>query len=149
MTLTYRPMVEADVAAIAGVHRRACLIAYQFMNWSYTEDEVRDWYAGKFREWDWAMVAEEGTAVVVFIAASGAYVDQLFVDPGRHGRGVGGALLSAALQRQPGLITLTVFEGNTPARQFYERHGFQASGGFFNEEEDAVELVYRRDGISG
>ena len=46
--LQYRPMLEGDVAAIARVHRRACLIAYRFMNWSYSEVEVRDWYAGKF-----------------------------------------------------------------------------------------------------
>ena len=36
-----RLLLADDVAGIARVHRRACLIAYKFMNWSYSEDEVR------------------------------------------------------------------------------------------------------------
>jgi hypothetical protein len=52
MTLHYRELLESDVAAIARIHRRACLIAYAFMSWSYPEPEVRTWYAGKFGEWD-------------------------------------------------------------------------------------------------
>jgi hypothetical protein len=42
VTVRYRQILESDVAAMARVHRRACLIAYKFMNWSYTEVEVRD-----------------------------------------------------------------------------------------------------------
>ena len=149
MTLTYRPLVEADVPAIAGVHRRACLIAYRFMNWSYSEREVRDWYAGIFRTWDWTLVAEENTAVVAFVAATGAHIDQLFVDPAHQGRGIGDVLLRAAPERMLGLVTLTVFEENAAARAYYERHGFEAAGSYFDDEQQAVDLVYRRDRTSG
>ena len=59
LMVKFRSLLEKDVAGIARVHRRACLIAYKFMNWSYSEHEVRTWYAGKFTEWDWGLVAED------------------------------------------------------------------------------------------
>ena len=44
------------------------------MNWSYSEDEVRKWYAGKFAEWDWGLVAETAEAgVITFVATSGTH----------------------------------------------------------------------------
>ena len=137
-------MLEGDVAAIARVHRRACLIAYRFMNWSYSEVEVRDWYAGKFPAWDWGLVAEERNAVVGFAAAQGIHLDQLFVDPDHQRLGIGATLLSAALQRTPPVLTLDVFEENRPARRFYERHGFHEVSRYLNEHEAAVELLYCR-----
>ena len=76
-----RPLQPTDLEGISRVHWRACSTAYRFMNWSYTEDEVRRWYAGKLGEWDWGCVACAGETVVAFLAAIGAHIDQLFVDP--------------------------------------------------------------------
>ena len=140
----YRPLVEADIPAISRVHRRACLIAYRFMNWSYSEREVQDWYAGKFHEWDWGTVADDSD-VVGFVAVSGAHIDQLFVDPDRQATGIGTTLLCAAPARMPPSVTLHVFEANMPARRFYERHGFREVGRFWSVQDGAVELVYGRD----
>ena len=50
--LTMRELQPADLAAISRVHLRACRIAYRFMGWSYGEDQIRRWYAGKFPQWD-------------------------------------------------------------------------------------------------
>lgn len=59
------------------------------------------------------------------------HVLSLYVSPAASDRGVGGALLGAALERldAEGLetVTLWVFEGNHEARRFYERHGFTAT----------------------
>jgi ribosomal protein S18 acetylase RimI-like enzyme len=145
---TYRRLEKGDVPAIARVHRRACLIAYRFMNWSYSEDAVRNWYAREFAGWDWGLVAEVDSLVVGFVATQGAHIDQLFVDPDHQRCGIGTSLLAAAIQRMPSLITLMVFEENKRARRFYEDHNFRPAGAFLNERESAVELVYRRDGNS-
>jgi ribosomal protein S18 acetylase RimI-like enzyme len=142
--LRYRKILEEDVAAISRVHRRACLIAYAFMNWSYSEDEVRDWYARRFENWDWGLVAENSAAVVGFLSTYGTFLDQLFVDPDHQRCGIGTALMTLALQRSPAVATLTVFEQNTPARRFYERLGFREVRRFQNEEAKAVELLYSR-----
>ena len=143
--ITRRALVVGDIPAITRVHFRACGVAYKFMNWSYSEKEVYDWYVGKFAEWDWGLVAATAEAGVVgFVATSGAHLDQLFVDPGHQQLGVGTFLLNAALAKMPGPVTLHVFEENRPARRFYERFKFRQASSFFNEQERAVELVYRR-----
>lgn len=60
------------------------------------------------------------------------HVRSLYVTPEGGRRGVGGALLGAALEQldAAGLdtVTLWVFEGNHEGRRFYERHGFTATG---------------------
>ena len=115
------------------------------MNWSYSEQEVRTWYAGKFKEWDWGLIAEDDGTGAGFIAVTGAHLDQLFVDPDYQKRGIGTYLLREALGRAPAIVTLNVFEQNAPAREFYRRHGFREVQRFLNEQEQSVELVYGRD----
>jgi ribosomal protein S18 acetylase RimI-like enzyme len=142
--IEYRPLQATDVAAIARVHARACLVAYRFMSWSYPEEAVRQWYAGKFPEWDWGLIAHAHDCAAGFVATAGTHIDQLFVDPDYQRRGIGTALLAAALKRIAAGATLNVFADNAPARRFYERHGFGEARRFMNEEHGAVELLYRR-----
>ncbi|MEX2319483.1 MAG: GNAT family N-acetyltransferase [Bauldia sp.] len=146
MDVAYRRMVEADVPAIALVHRRACLIAYAFMDWSYSLQEVADWYGGKFASWDWGMVAEVDRKLVGFAATTGTLLDQLFVDPDHQRCGIGTSLMISALDRMPAgsAAILTVFEQNAPARRLYERCGFREVRRFLNEQEGAIELLCRR-----
>jgi GNAT superfamily N-acetyltransferase len=140
-----RPLSPDDLEGISRIHWRACRIAYRFMGWSYTEGEVRCWYAEKMQEWDWGQVACAGEAVVAFIAASGAHVDQLFVDPDHQRAGLGSILLNAMLERRLRPVTLWVFAGNRPARAFYEKFGFREVGAWWNEQENAPALSYRLD----
>jgi GNAT superfamily N-acetyltransferase len=79
------------------------------MSWSYTENEVRRWYAGKLEEWDRGQVACAEDTIVAYLAASGAHIDQLFVDPDHQGAGLGSALLTAMLERRLRPATLQVF----------------------------------------
>lgn len=144
LTFNYRPLGEQDIAGIARVHWRACSLAYSFMNWSYTEQEVQDWYAGKFHEWHWGLVAEARDIVVGFAACRNVHLDQLFIDPAYQMRGLGTRMLRAAIERTPGAETLNVFEQNIAARQFYEKHGFREVERFLNEEARSIELLYRR-----
>jgi GNAT superfamily N-acetyltransferase len=84
------------------------------MNWSYTEDEVRRWYAGKLEEWDWGKVVCAEDMIVAYLAASSAHIDQLFADPDHQGAGLGSALLTAMLERRLRPATLHVFAENEP-----------------------------------
>jgi len=54
------------------------------------------------------------------------HVRSLYVHPHHGRRGVGAALLSAAVADQP--AWLTVFEPNTAARSFYRRNGWHDAG---------------------
>ncbi len=111
------------------------------MKWSYSELEVRDWYADKFKEWEWGLLAEDDLTAVGFVAVTGTHLDQLFVEPDYQKRGIGTHLLGRALGRTPAAATLNVFEQNIVARKFYERHGFREVDRFVNEQERSVELV--------
>lgn len=143
--LTFRPLDTRDVRAISLVHRRACLIAYRFIDWSYSQEEVEAWYSPKFAEWTWTLAAFEADAMAGFIALKDQHVDQLFVDPSHQRAGIGSALLDWALKSAPGRTTLHVFEDNRDARAFYEKHGFRARDRWMNTEEGAIDLLYVRD----
>jgi ribosomal protein S18 acetylase RimI-like enzyme len=142
----FRSLDRADVEAISRVHHRACLIAYRFMNWSYSLQEVEVWYSRIFAKWTWTLAAFEPDASMAgFIALTDQHVDQLYVDPSRQRSGIGSSLLDQALKISPGRVTLHVFEENKSARAFYERHGFQERDRWMNTEEGRIDLLYVRE----
>jgi ribosomal protein S18 acetylase RimI-like enzyme len=143
---TFRPLGTHDLGQISRVHYSACLIAYRFMNWSYSLQQVEAWYSPKFAEWTWTLAAFEGDAMAGFIALRGWHIDQLFVDPSYQREGIATALLGEALKYIPGQATLHVFEENRPARAFYERHGFGERDRWIDPEEGAIDLLYVREG---
>jgi ribosomal protein S18 acetylase RimI-like enzyme len=65
---------------------------------------------------------------VGFAALFDGQLRALFVHGDGRGRGVGQALLEAALARVPGGLSLHVAESNLNARHFYERRGFTVTG---------------------
>jgi GNAT superfamily N-acetyltransferase len=68
----------------------------------------------------WADAAGTGT---------GLDIDRLVVDPDRHRRGVGRALVSAVLARAGGRrVTVSTGRANLPARTLYESLGFTPTG---------------------
>lgn len=77
-------------------------------------------------------------AMVGVLAFSKGWVDQLYVRPGQHGRGIGAALLDIAKAANTEL-SLRTFQANTTACTFYERHGFiaiETTDGSTNEERE-------------
>ena len=140
-----RPLAAGDLDAISAVHCRACRIAYRFMGWAYGEDQVRRWYAGKLPTWDWGRVACVDGRVVGYLAATGGHVDQLFIDPDHQRAGIGRTLLTEMLARGLRPATLEVFALNAPARRFYDSFGFRPVAEWWNQQDDALELLYRLD----
>ncbi len=62
-----------------------------------------------------------------FMGLSGAHIDSLFVDPDRHGGGIGRMLVRHAVQ-QAGPLTVDVNAQNGQAVGFYRRLGFHQVG---------------------
>jgi GNAT superfamily N-acetyltransferase len=65
------------------------------------------------------------------------WLEQLYVLPRAHRRGVGSALIDHAKLRRPNGLQLWAFQSNEPARRFYEAHGFvvaELTDGAGNEE---------------
>jgi GNAT superfamily N-acetyltransferase len=89
-------------------------------------------------------VAEDDGAITGILVLDGDFVDQLYVEPGLTGRGIGAALLAVAKRERPGGLQLWTFQSNAGAQRFYERHGFVAmrrTDGRDNEER-APDVLY-------
>jgi putative acetyltransferase len=63
-----------------------------------------------------------------FIGLDGSMVEMLFVDPDRHGQGIGTRLLRYAEQLKGSRLRVDVNEQNDGAYAFYQRYGFVQTG---------------------
>lgn len=70
---------------------------------------------------------DDGGDIAGFMGLSGSHMDALFVDPRRHGIGVGRAFVTHAFDLN-GVLTCDVNEQNEKAVGFYKRVGFARTG---------------------
>ena len=123
-----RPFNEADLAEVCRIYADAKRdeLAYEGRVIDVVPLEEDAVILAAFRESD-VIVYDDG-GVVGFAAMFDGQLRALFVHGEARGRGVGHALLNAALARTPDGLSLHVAESNLNARQFYERSGFAATG---------------------
>jgi GNAT superfamily N-acetyltransferase len=144
-----RPAVPSDAAAVADVWLRSFDAALPTVRRAHTDEEVRGWIRDVLLPSHDSWVAEADGAVVGVLALSAGWLDQLYLDPGWCGRGIGGRFVELAKRRQPSGLQLWTFQVNETARRFYERHGFlavESTDGSGNEEgEPDVRYVWRPD----
>jgi len=106
---------------------------------AHLDDDVRRWLATELLPNHETWVGVDGTTgrVVGVMALSDSMVEQLYVAPDWIGRGLGARLIVLAQRQRPAGLDLHCFAVNVRARQFYERHGFNAvsfGDGSANEE---------------
>src|SRR5690349_6750612 len=142
--ITLRPAIDSDAAAIAKL-MRAALGTFAWMPVIHTPAEDLAFIRDNVLPRQQVTVAETGKEIVGFIAVSGDWVDQLYLDPAWTGQGIGGCLLSDAIAALP-VVKLHCFQSNTGARRFYERHGFRAEsfGDGSTNEEGLPDILYVR-----
>ena len=92
----------------------------------HTPEGARKFFAANVVPHCRICVAEHASDLVGFIALDAPWIRHLAVFPGHQRRGIGSALLAWALEQSPHKLRLFTFQRNTPARRFYERHGFAA-----------------------
>jgi GNAT superfamily N-acetyltransferase len=109
----------------------------------HTEDEVHEWFAKVVLPTREVWVAEDDGAVKGLLVLEDEWIDQLYVDPGDTGHGVGSRLLTVAKRQRPFGLKLWTFAANVRARRFYESHGFVATGSTDGDnEEGAPDIRY-------
>lgn len=119
---TIRRYEADDLELVMFAWRRANALAHPFLSDAYvakTEEEVRNIYIPAAETY----VVEEARAVVGFIALLGSEIGGLFLDPSKHGRGYGKALVDHAVALK-GPLTVEVFLDNEAGCRFYEQYGF-------------------------
>jgi GNAT superfamily N-acetyltransferase len=116
-----RPAVEDDAEAIADVF----IAARERMTYLPPDGGgARPYFveiATKTMEF-WVAEDEDGR-VVAIAGLDPDMLEHLYVHPDAQGQGLGSALLDKAKERRPDGFTFWVFQKNTGACRFYERHG--------------------------
>ena len=107
---------DVFVAALAGM---------TYLPKLHTEAEDRAFVRDVLVVHNEVWLAQKDERVVGFIGLRERLVGHLWVHPEAQNQGVGTALLSFAKDRAPEGLQLWVFQKNTGARRFYERHGFE------------------------
>ena len=109
--------------------------------------DVRRWFAEVVVPTKEVWLVEEADIPVALLVLDGDWIDQLYVEPDRCGRGFGSRLLVLAKELRPAGLDLWTFQSNHGARRFYERHGFEAVGMTIGDnEEGAPDVHYRWHG---
>jgi GNAT superfamily N-acetyltransferase len=142
--VTIRPVREIDGPGIGDVWLSAWRATFDFPP-SHPDDDVRTWLATELLATREVWVATEPDGrVVALLALSDDMIDQLYVAPDRIGSGIGSRLIATAKARRPDGLDLYCFQVNTPARTFYEHHGFVivAMGDGSNNSEGQPDIRY-------
>lgn len=135
-SLTYRLLRRAEAAAAADLHRRAGALIPGYDTGRHTPAEFAALYRDRVFPAGPLWGAFEGEALLGFVALLPGWIDHLYVEPARHGEGIGAALVRLA-QREQDDLQLHTFQSNVRARALYERHGFvveELTDGQRNEE---------------
>jgi GNAT superfamily N-acetyltransferase len=132
--VTIRDATADDLEEIAAVKKAASQHGYAHIYTPelhpYPDEAVRAEVVKRF-ELDHAthLVAEDEGRILGYAGVSPGWVEQLYVVPGAQGRGVGSALLEAAVERRRAAgdteLRLWTLEENTVGRRFYEARGWE------------------------
>jgi ribosomal protein S18 acetylase RimI-like enzyme len=124
-TAEVRPATEADAEEIAAVHQesRAATMPYLPPQKRAHDDVVR-WVREVVLEECQVWVAARGDRVLGYAALDGDMLDHLYLRSDARRQGIGTLLLAEVRTHSPRGLRLHVFQQNTGARAFYERHGF-------------------------
>ena len=91
----------------------------------HTAESVHAWFASHVVPHTSLWLADlDDAGLAALLVLDDGWVAQLYVDPGRTGRGIGSSLLAHAKRESPGGLQLWTFASNTGALRFYEHRGF-------------------------
>ena len=124
--LAYRPADHDEGPAIAGVWLRSRAASFpQIPAPVHSAEEVVRWFSEVVLPYSetWVVATPAGQ-IIGLLVLDDACLDQLYIEPGWTGRGIGSRLVSLAKRRRPDGLDLWVFLSNTRGRKFYEAHGF-------------------------
>lgn len=129
---------KSDADAVAEVFV-ASFRGLTFLPLVHTDDQIRTWIRTEMVPSHEVWVAEPADEIVGFAALKGDMLGHLYVQPRAQSHGIGSTLLDIAKRERPEGFRFYVFQKNTGARRFYERHGcrlIELGDGSGNEERE-------------
>jgi putative acetyltransferase len=141
-TVTLRPAISQDAAAVARLFRAVREANLPYLPDLYTPDQDLAFFRDRVFVECTVWVAGEA-AIAGFCAWRPGWVDHLYVQSDCHGRGIGTALLSRAMAENT-VLRLWAFQRNARALRFYAARGFriiEQTDGSRNEEREPDALL--------
>ncbi|MEU0759132.1 GNAT family N-acetyltransferase [Streptomyces microflavus] len=142
-----RPATAQDAEAVTGVFLASRGAAMPYLPRVHSDEDTLAWITHVVLPTSTAVrVAEgaEGELLGFAVLAGDDELDHLYLRPDALRRGIGSRLLAEVREAAGGPLNLYVFQRNTAARAFYERHGFTAvafdDGG--RNEENEPDVLY-------
>jgi GNAT superfamily N-acetyltransferase len=115
----------ADAAAVARVHVASRLATMPYLPpQKRSHEQVTDWVRDILFRICRVWVAVRDGEILGYAALEGDMLEDLYLRPDALRQGIGTLLLDVVRRQSPAGVSLHVFEQNTGARAFYERHGF-------------------------
>lgn len=122
-----RQGIAADSPQLLDIWLRAVRATHHFLQPSDIDGllpQLRDVYFPAVELW---VAVDTDDQPLGFIGFNENHVEMLFVDPERHGQGIGRALLDFGRQSR-NAMSVDVNEQNPQATGFYEHYGFVQTG---------------------
>jgi ribosomal protein S18 acetylase RimI-like enzyme len=114
---------QDDAVTLAYIHTESRITAMPWLAVVHSLQETERWMADVVLANQRVRVAFRQGSVVGFTAFTEGWLEQLYIRPGFQRQGVGSSLFQDACALAVGEFRLWVFQRNTAARSFYERHG--------------------------
>lgn len=121
-----RPSTERDQARILEIWREAVDATHDFLT-DVDRAAIECEVSTLFAQVNLLLAVDNSDTPQGFMFLHEGHLEALFVDPARHGQGIGKALVQRALADHPQLTT-DVNEQNPKALAFYKRMGFECTG---------------------
>lgn len=137
MPINLRCAIPSDIKAVARLHRMVRIRTMPYLPILHTPEEHLAYFRDRVFPSSEIWLAEEAGQLLGFAAASGMWLDHLYVDPDWHGQGIGSALLFI-IKKGRRQLDVGTFQQNFIARSFYEKRGFvpvRFTDGSENEEQ--------------
>lgn len=135
---TVRSLAGHDAAEVAVVFAASRRAAMPWLPVLHTPDEDLAFFESEIESSSgWGVFEED--RLIGFALARDGWLNHLYVEPDRRGRGVGTALLSRVLDGSPSGVDLWAFARNEAALAFYAHRGFavvERTDGSANEERE-------------
>lgn len=130
LDLAIRPYRADDLVATVDLWYRSWCATFPDIQHPLPRDQWETRFTEEIAVNNTVWIAARAPRIVGFLAVDpgSGYLDQIFVDPANHGRGVGGALMAKAKALCPTGIRLHTLQQNAAALRFYEAHGFRIAG---------------------
>lgn len=127
-----REFNDADIDDILDVWYKASCLAHPFLDKKFQDQEkinIREIYIPNTKTWVWI----QDETIEGFISMMDNEVGAIFVNPDKHGLGIGRKLMDFVSKLHPEL-EVEVFKENQIGRAFYDHYGFEVINEYIHEE---------------